>query len=1010
MRRPLTLFLLFVLAYVGTLGWAWLPRTPTHEELVGYAGKLVYLMEWVRQPGEPSWWVPGYLGGFSAAAIVGYIFGLLPFALAALVFPPIVALKITGLVFLAGGAVAAWAFGRRLTGSPWTACAIGIGYLLSPQLLLRLGWQEHMTIVIAYPLVPLTFLAMLRVAERGARVDALLLAMAFSATMLTWSKIGATLLVPLAGFAVWLFATRQETRANLLRGAVWTIVFGIPLAIIPLLPLVREFGFMTIFEFRPFESWQHTYSVKSLTSWIDSGSLFRKLPPIFAIDRGGYYLGIPGLVAVFWLVFHQWTQRRWTAELRSARAFLALTLLVFWLSFGPRSVLSGHFQLLEQSLNFPDWGIIAHWLILGGTGALLYWLLPVRVRHPLAFLALFGIFLLVPGFRIIEKFPLFDSLRAPDSFWILNGALCWSVAAGIAVAWVIRSFRHVAARVVISLAVLAVAIWTTIPYSKYFWKDGLPQALYDDFHAATDFLKSAQPAGRLLSLSGRYFDLQLPALTGHPLVSEAAHHNFMLRDFARLETAARASASDMLAFLQLAGVSHIIIDRQDHDVPQQQQLWFRSLLPVAFENDFFTILQNEKALYPAFLASVVRPAQPELPQYLDALQFASKGILSLPPGEGGEQGSPAPFQRITPNGPATSAVASFAVTGSSGWLTLSEAWHPDWTASIDGTPARVTRVAGAFPGVAIPTGAREVTFRFQPPAWYTLCLAIGGGSWVLSLAWLALVPVLPARIRAKWNASRTMPSSSNPVTIDRAPIERPLVIIPTYNERETITELLDRVLTLPSTEILLVDDASSDGTAQMVKSHAEFGRRIHLLERPSKLGLGSAYRDGFRWAFDHGHDACIEIDADLSHDPQDIAKLLQALQHGADAAIGSRYLNGVRVINWPQHRLALSIGASHFVHLLTGLPLTDATSGFKAIRTSALRALDWSELHADGYGFQVELHWLLWQSGFRLVEIPIVFTERRSGKTKMSLGIAVEAARRVCELALHPRKPAEVHS
>ena len=226
------------------------------------------------------------------------------------------------------------------------------------------------------------------------------------------------------------------------------------------------------------------------------------------------------------------------------------------------------------------------------------------------------------------------------------------------------------------------------------------------------------------------------------------------------------------------------------------------------------------------------------------------------------------------------------------------------------------------------------------------------------------------------------------------------MIIPTYNEAAGIGSILDKTLIAePSLEILVVDDNSPDQTAKAVQSHASFRRRVHLLQRKGKLGLGSAYKEGFRWAIAQGFNTCIQIDADLSHDPADIPRLLEGLESGADVAIGSRYSGGVRVMNWPQDRLFLSLGASRLVRALTGLPLTDVTSGFKAIRCAALQKLDWGRFITEGYGFQVELHFFLWQSGATLVEVPIVFTERRAGETKMTLGIAAEAAWRVLTLA-----------
>lgn len=233
------------------------------------------------------------------------------------------------------------------------------------------------------------------------------------------------------------------------------------------------------------------------------------------------------------------------------------------------------------------------------------------------------------------------------------------------------------------------------------------------------------------------------------------------------------------------------------------------------------------------------------------------------------------------------------------------------------------------------------------------------------------------------------------------PIGACLIILPTYNEAGIISKTLQEIQTkATAADILVVDDNSPDETATRVRQAPEFGKKVHLLERPGKAGLGTAYKEGFQWALQRGYDAVVEMDADLSHDPADVPKLLQALADGSDVAVGSRYLNGVRVLNWPQSRLWVSSFGGWYARLLTGLPMTDPTSGFKAIRRRVLEGLDWKKFKAQGYGFQIEIHFLSWQAGFRLQEVPIVFTERREGQSKMSLTIAREAALRVLQLAL----------
>jgi dolichol-phosphate mannosyltransferase len=220
-----------------------------------------------------------------------------------------------------------------------------------------------------------------------------------------------------------------------------------------------------------------------------------------------------------------------------------------------------------------------------------------------------------------------------------------------------------------------------------------------------------------------------------------------------------------------------------------------------------------------------------------------------------------------------------------------------------------------------------------------------------------------------------------------------LVIVPTYNERDNIGRLIDRLLDLPlGLEVLVVDDGSPDGTGDLVAARAANETRVHLIRRAGKLGLGSAYRDGFRYALDRGAEYVFEMDADFSHDPDRIGAFLEAARE-ADLVLGSRYLDGrVTVINWPLGRLILSYSANLYTRIVTGLPVYDATGGFKCFRRRALEAVRLDRVRSDGYAFQIEMSYKLWRKGFRIVEIPIVFTDRAIGVSKMSRRIIWEAA------------------
>jgi dolichol-phosphate mannosyltransferase len=219
-----------------------------------------------------------------------------------------------------------------------------------------------------------------------------------------------------------------------------------------------------------------------------------------------------------------------------------------------------------------------------------------------------------------------------------------------------------------------------------------------------------------------------------------------------------------------------------------------------------------------------------------------------------------------------------------------------------------------------------------------------------------------------------------------------LLIIPTYNEIENIGRIIPAVLgQSPDLEVLVMDDNSPDGTAQAVKDLMESEPRVHLIERPGKMGLGSAYVTGFKYALQRDYAYVLEMDADFSHNPDDLPRLLETAKK-KDLVIGSRYCQGVNIINWPFRRLLISYFASKYVRVITGMPVKDPTGGFKCFNRRVLEAIDLDKILSDGYAFQIEMNFRAWVKGFRIKEIPIVFTERLNGVSKMSRHIVWEAA------------------
>lgn len=219
-----------------------------------------------------------------------------------------------------------------------------------------------------------------------------------------------------------------------------------------------------------------------------------------------------------------------------------------------------------------------------------------------------------------------------------------------------------------------------------------------------------------------------------------------------------------------------------------------------------------------------------------------------------------------------------------------------------------------------------------------------------------------------------------------------LVIIPTYNEKENIENALNRVFQLAVPfDVLVVDDSSPDGTGDLVKAMQQAHANLHLEVRKVKDGLGKAYTHGFKWALERDYRFIFEMDADLSHNPDDLVRLLEALKSGADLAVGSRYSHGVNVVNWPMSRVLLSFIASKYARLVTGLPIHDATAGFVGYRRKVLESLDLNKIQFKGYGFQIEMKFKAWKKKFKLVEVPIIFTNRVAGESKISANIMGEA-------------------
>ena len=1022
---------------LGVLFAGWLRNGPSNQELLANYAKSKDLWDLMVANKGFAWWTPNYLGGAPTAPLAGMGLTMFWLVLGGVFTDPIFGGKALGFLSLTISGVLMSAFIRRLTGDKQAGWIAAFLYALGPQAVLRLAGNEHMPVVFCMPYPPLIGWALLDIATRNSGKGIVILSLAMAAMSLTFNKMTAVFAPVALGLAIWLHfryphKTMPILRCCLIAGGIFFF-----LGVLPQLPGLREAGWMTLFSNDPLLGWQSSFSIKAPLSWFDRGGLLLQgMPGNFTVDEGGFYLGLVVVVAT--AIALEYRRRGSESALDAPlKLFIALFLLVQWFSLGPRSGLGGMGEFLKSAQGIQDWVLPIFWISALGPIVMLALIWPNgRWKWPTFVIAL-AVYLLVPGFRLFEMIPLAGTIRAPWSFWQLGGAFCLAGVGSLAATRLCQEKT----RTWLPPMLLLVAAIDFAPYYGNFFKPGLEQGTYEGFLQAADFLKIQPKQGSILPLSGRYFYMRLPQLTGRPISTEAFQAYFMSKGVRAIQDSGGASADLMKVSLSLQGVRYILLDRKDVDTPEQLQSAFKQQYPTVFENSFFTILENPNSLAPGFFAKNYVSIPPFRYEYsgadlglvrlyflpvevpgiemndptLAGIMNPENGDVELTAGFRDKEGEP--FRLLDPSTCLHEGPNAWKIfpQGQSGWIMLTQAWHPDWQVFVDGKKSDLRRIAVAFSGTRIGEGVREVRFTFAPPIWFSLSLGLGLGSWIFVSAGAAYLRFSISQTSWKkwWEGEdlvfEKLPEASNRKVLSVAKEKqfrndkttKTLVILPTYNEVEMIQSALDQVLDkAPSVEVLVVDDGSPDGTANKVRQYPGYGNRVYLLARSGKTGLGSAYRAGFKWALEKGYDAVVEMDADLSHDPADVPRLLAALSEGADMAVGSRYLNGIRVLNWPQSRLWISTFGGFYVRSLTGLPLTDPTSGFKAIGRRVLEDLDWGKFTAQGYGFQVELHFFAWQAGCKIVEVPIVFTERRLGDSKMSTSIALEAAKRVFQLAI----------
>lgn len=765
--------------FIIILAIGWLSESPTREELFGDTGKL-----WDAFHINGGEWIPNFMLGHSGQVYSAGAIAMILVRIATLLLAPVVgsfmAIKLLILGFLPFAFWTMRLFLKSLGLQSGEASLGALLYLVMPSMLVAIGIYEHWTVGLCFVFTPLILRGILAVAEEPSPREIVGLGLAAAALALSYTKI-AVVMSPM--LLLWTAEVLRQNRPHFRRAVIgygFAILVAICTAVIFLLPGSREFGFAAGFLFDPVDGWKHHYAFKTPLLWIDIWGFLIKGNPDLVGDAQMFQIGLIPLLALS-LALSLSSLAEWRAS-KIGRWFLILTgcwLLSIWFASGPDGILLGHINVLKTSQGLPDTSIPILWLSVIWIGWLIYrtasQLLPNR---QLVSALITMIVLVVPVFKIAEFLPLFGDIRAPESFWSVGGFCCLAAAVGMAF-WMLFTevvsdgWRKTAA-VLVGLLMLV----ELYPIHSAYWTRGMDRQLFTEYDQAAAFLKTAPIQGRVHPLSGRYFYLTLPEKAGRAIDSESLLRHFQLKWVRHLEAAGNASGDTLKSYMNVAGVAYILLDKEDPFSPKQMQDFFRSIYPVVFENRFFAVLANNATLYPAFLAhDFVSLPIGSYAMAPAALQLLNQNITTVEtvapdttvPGFAGLAKGPNQIELLGQyQGKAGQPFARIPLTGNrmddyqrmtyqlppdaSGWLVVSEAFHPDWTVSIDGKSAEVHRAEAALLSTYVPAGSHEVVFQFKAPGWYSLCLTLGALSWILALAAMFYLPSkwAPAKWREWW--------------------------------------------------------------------------------------------------------------------------------------------------------------------------------------------------------------------------------------------------------------------
>ncbi|MFM8363957.1 MAG: 6-pyruvoyl-tetrahydropterin synthase-related protein, partial [Verrucomicrobiota bacterium] len=502
------------------------------------------------------------------------------------------------------GAAGMGFFLSRWTGSRLAAWLGGVLFVFQPSLLTRAAEFEHFVVVASMAALPWVLWAIAGFFRNGTRRHAVVLGVCFSALTLAYGKT-ALMAAPLLGaFALVLYFSEMRASRPPWGSIGFAAMVVFVLAAVPNFPALRESGFVAMFEFGPFEGWQRAFSTKSALGWFDrGGALGAGMDPGYAptTAANGMYLGLVAGLLIATALMRGAIHSSPTG--RAARTLLALALGAFWLSFGPRSVIGGHFEFLRLSAGAADFTPALAWFLLVAQVWGILRLLPSKsVPWLWAGAGLSLVYLFVPGFRILERLPVYQNIRAPFDFYQVTGVIFATGAVALAAASFLEKISSARLRICFAAGLVALAAWDMSTQAKSFFTARMDRAVWEDFTAAQDFLKSAPVEGRVHPFSGRYFYLMTPWMSGRPLTTEAFNSYLQQRNAAVLQSSATLVDGYLESLLRISGSAYLLMDKTDPDTPADLQERLRKMCEPVFENTHFAVLAVPNPLGSAFLA------------------------------------------------------------------------------------------------------------------------------------------------------------------------------------------------------------------------------------------------------------------------------------------------------------------------------------------------------------------------------------------------------------------------